>query len=229
MQEADYLHAFRQAVVGEHDPETVILMEIDPEKQKTAVDFYCTERFTGVQAVNITAIHKRGHRLFYHRNGREIPVHRIYNRVIVDEFLKKGIQCEFDFRDELEVEWAGHPNWYFRMSKFSLPFLRHRTVPRATFLHQLECYPEDLHNFVLKPLFSFAGSGVIIDVTRAALDAIPAPERPNFACRKKSNTASHSPPSRPAGRDSRVVFWTDQLRAVSTLARLSRARCWGGL
>ncbi len=229
LSESDYIKMFRQAVVGEHDPETVILMEIEPEKQKTAVDFYCTERFTGVKAVGITTIKKRGHRLYYHHNGKETPIHRIYNRVIVDEFLKKGIQCEFDFRDELEVEWAGHPNWYFRLSKFSLPFLRHPTVPRATFLHQLERYPEDLHSFVLKPLFSFAGSGVLIEVTREALDAIPARERENYLLQEK---IEYGPvirtPNEPSKIEIRMLFfWTDELRAVSTLARLSKGKMLG--
>lgn len=229
LSETDYLKIFREAVVADHDPENVILMEIEPEKQKTAVDFYCTERFTGVKAACITTIKKRGNKLFYRRNGKEIPIHRIYNRVIVDEFIKKGIQTEFDFRDELQVEWAGHPNWYFRLSKFSLPFVQHRTVPRATFLDQLERYPEDLHNFVLKPLFSFAGSGVIIDVTREALDAIPASERQNYLLQEK---IAYGPvirtPNEPSKVEIRMLFiWTDKLRAVSTLARLSKGKMLG--
>ncbi len=229
LQEADYLKIFGHAGAGEHDPETVILMEIEPEKQKTAVDFYCTEKFTGVKAVCITTIKKRGNNLFYHRNGSEVPIRRIYNRVIVDEFLKKGIRCEFDFRDELDVEWAGHPNWYFRLSKFSLPFLQHRSVPRAKFLHQLERYPEDLVNFVLKPLFSFAGSGVMIDVTREALEAIAATERQNYLLQEK---IEYGPvirtPNEPSKIEIRMLFfWTDQLRAVSTLARLSKGKMLG--
>jgi len=229
LQESDYLKIFRQAVVGEHDSETVILMEIEPEKQKTAVDFYCTERFTGVKPVCITAVKKRGSKLFYRRHGKEIPIRRIYNRVIVDEFIKKNIHCEFDFREELEVEWAGHPNWYFRLSKFSLPFLQHRSVPPAAFLSQLERYPAELQKYVLKPLFSFAGSGVVIDITAEALDAIPATERPNYLLQEK---IEYGPvirtPNEPSKVEIRMLFfWTEQLRAVSTLARMSKGKMLG--
>ncbi len=227
--EAGYLRMFKQAVIGAHDPENVILMEIEPEKQKTAPDFYCTERFIGVKPVCITTIKKRGRKLYYAHGGKEIPIHRIYNRVIVDEFIKKGIKCEFDFRDELEVEWAGHPNWYFRMSKFSLPYLHHPAAPKATFVHQLERYPEPLHNYVLKPLFSFAGTGVIIDPTPADLDAIPEHERQNYLLQEK---IAYGPviqtPNEPSKVEVRMMFlWNDRLVPVNTLARLSKGKMMG--
>lgn len=225
----DYLHRFKQAVVDKYDPENVILMEIEPEQQKTAPDFYCTERFIGVKPVCITTIKKRGRKLYYAHNGREIPIHRIYNRVIVDEFIKKGITCAFDFRDDLEVEWAGHPNWYFRMSKFSLPYLDHPTVPKAWFVHQLDRYPEALHNYVLKPLFSFAGSGVIIDPTAADLDAIPEHERHNYVLQEK---IAYGPviqtPNEPSKVEVRMMFlWNESLVPVNTLARLSKGKMMG--
>jgi uncharacterized protein (UPF0248 family) len=224
-----YVALFKQTLVGRHDSENVILMEIQPEKQKTACDFHCTERFTGVKAVCITEIRKRGRKLFYRRNGEEIPIHRIYNRVIVDEFVKKNIAIDFDFRDELEVEWAGHPNWYFRLSKFSLPYVRHRHAPRAYFLHQLARYPEILENYVLKPLFSFAGSGVKIDVTAADLEAIPPAERENFLLQEK---IEYGPviktPDAASKVEVRVMFlWLDKPMAVTTLARLSQGKMLG--
>ncbi len=227
--ESDYLRMFKQAVIGKHDPENVILMEIEPEKQKTAPDFYCTERFIGVKPVCITTIKKRGRKLYYSHSGKEIPIHRIYNRVIVDEFIKRGIQCNFDFRDELDVEWAGHPNWYFRMSKFSLPYLDHPSAPKATFVHQLERYPEALQNYVLKPLFSFAGSGVIIDPTVADLDAIPAHERQNYLLQEK---IAYGPviqtPNEPSKVEVRMMFlWNESLVPVNTLARLSKGKMMG--
>ncbi len=229
LQEADYLTMLKQAMVGAHAAENVILMEIEPEKQKTAPDFYCTERFIGVKPVCITTIKKRGRKLFYQREGKEIPIHRIYNRVIVDEFIKKGIKCDFDFRDDLEVEWAGHPNWYFRMSKFSLPYLSHPTVPKATFVDRLEHYPHDLQNYVLKPLFSFAGSGVLVDPTKADLDAIPAHERANYILQEK---IAYGPviqtPNEPSKVEVRMMFlWNDRLVPVNTLARLSKGKMMG--
>jgi uncharacterized protein (UPF0248 family) len=224
-----YVDLLKQALLGQHDPENVILMEIDPEKQKTACDFVCTEKFTGVKPVNITEIKKGGRKLFYLKNGREIPIHRIYNRVIVDEFIKKNIACDFDFRDELEVEWAGHPNWYFRMSKFSLPYLRHPTVPRAYFLDQLERYSQPLENYVLKPLFSFAGSGVKIDVTPADLEAIPPAGRPFHLLQEK---IEYGPviktPDAASKVEVRMMFlWLNKPMPVTTLARLSQGKMLG--
>jgi len=224
-----YVDLLKRALLGKHDPENVILMEIDPEKQKTACDFVCTERFTGVKPANVTAIKKRGKKLFYLKNGKEIPIQRIYNRVIVDEFIKKNIACDFDFRDELEVEWAGHPNWYFRMSKYSLPYLRHPAVPRAYFLDQLARYPQPLENYVLKPLFSFAGSGVKIDVTPADLDAISPADRPFHLLQEK---IEYGPviktPDAASKVEVRMMFlWLDKPMPVTTLARLSQGKMLG--
>lgn len=229
LSEAEYLHQLREALLGGHDPANVILMEIEPEKQKTAVDFVCTERFTGVKAVCVTKIKKRGGRLYYFDEGREISIHRIYNRVIIDEFVKKNIQIEFDFRDNLAVEWAGHPNWYFRISKFSMPFLDHPSVPRTFFLHALERYPEPLGHYVLKPLFSFAGSGVVIDVTREQLDAIPAQERSNYILQEKITYAPLiKTPEEPAKVEIRMMFiWREKPRLVNWLARLSKGKMMG--
>ncbi len=224
-----YVDLLKYALLGKHDPENVVLMEIDPEKQKTACDFVCTEKFTGVKPVNITEIKKRGKKLFYLKNGKEIPIHRVYNRVIVDEFIKKNIACDFDFRDELEVEWAGHPNWYFRMSKFSLPYLHHPAVPRAYFLDQLERYPQPLENYVLKPLFSFAGGGVKIDVTPADLDAIPPADRPFHLLQEK---IEYGPviktPDAASKVEVRMMFlWLNEPLPVTTLARLSQGKMLG--
>lgn len=224
-----YVALLQRALLNKHDPENVILMEIQPEKQKTACDFYCTEKFTGVKAVCITTIKKRGKKLFYQKNGKEIPIHRIYNRVIVDEFIKKDIAIDFDFREELDVEWAGHPNWYFRMSKFSLPFLQHQHVPRAYFLNKLERYPEKLENYVLKPLFSFAGSGVKIEVTAADLDAVPLEERAFHLLQEK---IEYSPVIKTPDAASKVevrmmLLWLDRPQVVTTLARLSQGKMLG--
>ncbi len=229
LNEAEYLRLFKEALLAGHDPENVILMEIEPEKQKTAVDFVCTERLTGVKAVCVTKIKKRGRRLYYLTNGREVPIDRIYNRVIVDEFVKKNIRIDFDFRDDLAVEWAGHPNWYFRISKFSMPFLDHPCVPRTFFLDTIERYPEPLSNYVLKPLFSFAGSGVIIDVTREQLEAIPAQERGNYILQEKITYAPViKTPDEPAKAEIRMMFiWQDKPRLVNWLARLSKGKMMG--
>ena len=123
LNEQTYWQLLRKVIVGDHDPENVVLAEIDPDQQKTRPDFRVYEDKLNIATVDIAMLRKRGNHLFYEHVGREIPIHRIYNRAIVDELERKNIHLPFDYRDPLEVEWAGHPNWYFRISKFSLPFL----------------------------------------------------------------------------------------------------------
>src|SRR5205807_4244875 len=162
LEEGSYHQLLRRAIVGKHDPENVILMEIHPREQKTLPDFLLTEKMLGVRTVDIEAIKKHGKHLYYDRNGGRVPIRRIYNRAIVDELQRKQVKLGFDWRDDLDVEWAGHPNWYFRISKFSIPYLRHESVPKTWFLDRPEKIPDDLQNYVLKPLYSFAGLGVVI-------------------------------------------------------------------
>jgi hypothetical protein len=227
-----YLALLRRTISGKHAPEQVILLEIDPQEQKTLPDFRATEQLLGVPTVNVRDVTKRGAKLFYQHEGREIGIRRIYNRVIIDEFVKKDMRIAFDFRDELDVEWAGHPNWYFRLSKFSLPYLNHPTVPRAWFLEQLSEYPADLEQFVLKPLFSFAGSGVKVEITRADLDAVPAAERGNYLLQEKVAYASViKTPDGASKVEVRLMFlWPDgaaEPAAVTMLTRLSKGVMMG--
>ena len=228
----DYLELLRRVFLNGHAPEQAVLMEIDPLRQKTLPDFQMTEKLFGVPFVDVSEIIKLGSKLFYLRQGREIEIRRIYNRVIIDEFVRKGVKANFDFRDELDVEWAGQPNWYFRMSKFSLPFLNHQTVPRAWFLDQLETVPEDLENFVLKPLFSFAGSGVKVSVTTADLEAVPASERGDYLLQEKVVYAPVvETPDEPSKVEVRVMFvWPEDSAepiAVNLLTRLSKGAMMG--
>ncbi len=227
-----YLELLRRVFLNGHAPEQTVLMEIAPLHQKTLPDFTATEKLFGISFVDVSEIIKRGNKLFYLREGREIEIRRIYNRVIIDEFVRKSVKANFDFRDELDVEWVGHPNWYFRMSKFSLPFLNHPTVPRAWFLNQLDEYPNDLENFVLKPLFSFAGSGVKVSITREDLDSIPAAERGDFLLQEKVVYAPViETPDESSKVEIRVMFiWpedADEPIAATTLARLSKGAMMG--
>jgi len=230
--EDTYTELFRGVVVGSHSPEQVILMEIEPEKQKTLPDFLATEKLIGVSTVSVSDVIKRGRKLYYSRDGRETEIRRIYNRVIIDEFARKRVSCTFDFRDELDVEWAGHPNWFFRWSKFSLPFLKHPTVPRTWFLNELTDYPDDLENFVLKPLFSFAGSGVKVQITKDDLLAVPATESGDYILQEKINYAPVvETPTGPTKVEVRLMFlWpgdADQPVAATTLTRLSKGLMLG--
>lgn len=186
-----YVALLRKAVVGECEPENVILLEIEPEQQKTNVDFYCTQALLGVRPVCISEVLKEGRRLFYRDGDRKTPIYRIYNRVIFDELLKRNdLPRAFNLTDEVDVAWAGHPNWFFRVSKHTMPWLTRlgaasRYVPESRFLSEVGTYPADPENYVLKPLYSFAGAGVKFDVTPADLDAIVEGERPNYILQKK--------------------------------------------
>jgi hypothetical protein len=218
-----------RAILGAHDPENVILMEIDPLHQKTLADFVLTERMFGVRAVCITQIRKDGKRLYYERDGRKIPIHRIYNRAIVDELQRRGTAPAFDFRDELDVEWAGHPNDYFRVSKFSIPYLRHPSVPQTWFLDQLHHIPQDTHNYVLKPLFSFAGLGVRIGPPREEIMAIPAAERRNYILQERVSfePVIETPHGKTMAEIRIMYIWLDELQPVSLLVRMGRGAMMG--
>jgi hypothetical protein len=180
-----YLQLMRELIVGGHVPENVILLEIHPEGQKTLCDFLITQRELGIAIVDILKLKKRGDRLFYEKAGREIEVRRIYNRCIVDELERNDISLPFDLTEPLDVEWAGHPNWYYRISKFSIPFLKHKCVPETWPLDQNSIVPRDNQNYVLKPLYSFAGTGIKFDPTQAEVDAIPAEQRPNYILQQR--------------------------------------------
>jgi hypothetical protein len=180
-----YLQLMRKVILAGHDPENVILLEIHPEKQKTLCDFLITQRDLGIPIVDILSLKKRGKRLFYENAGREVPVQRIYNRCIVDELERKGIELPFDLTQPVDVEWAGHPNWYYRISKFSIPYLKHACVPKTWLLDQNSKVPRNNENYVLKPLYSFAGLGIKFNPTQADVDAIPAEQRPHYMLQER--------------------------------------------
>jgi len=224
-----YRELLRRAIVGTHDPENVILMEIHPQEQKTLPDFLLTEKMLGVRTVDIEAIKKHGSQLYYERNGGRVPIRRIYNRAIVDELQRKQVKLGFDWRDHLDVEWAGHPNWYFRISKFSIPYLRHESVPRTWFLDQLERIPDDLQNFALKPLYSFAGLGVVIAPKKEDIETIPGKKRAEYILQERL----HFEPviETPFGgtkAEVRVMYvWESDLKAVLTIIRMGRGLMMG--
>jgi hypothetical protein len=229
LETSSYRELLRRAIVGSHDPENVILMEIDPAHQKTLPDFLLTEKLLGVRTVDIVDIKKDGSRLYYERGGKRIPIQRVYNRAIVDELQRKNVKLNFDWRDELDVEWAGHPNWYFRISKFSIPYLKHPSVPKTWFLDRLEEIPADLENYALKPLYSFAGLGVVIAPTKEDIAAIPADKRPYYILQERM----HFEPviATPFGgtkAEVRVMYiWLDELVPVMTIIRMGRGLMMG--
>lgn len=178
-----YIHYLKEVIVADEKPENVVLMEIYPERQKTNIDFAFTEKYLGIETVCLTKVKKQGKKLFYEKKGKLIPIHRIYNRVIFDELDRiPNLKLEFDFREEVDVTWVTHPNWFFKVSKFILPKLEHQYIPKSYFLSEFPT-EEKLENFVLKPLFSFAGSGVNLDPTQADIDEIE--DKENFIMQRK--------------------------------------------
>ena len=226
---SSYRELLHRAIVGSNDPENVILMEIHPQEQKTLPDFLLTEKMLGVRTVDIVDIKKEGSRLYYERNGKRIPIRRIYNRAIVDELERKNVKLNFDWRDDLDVEWAGHPNWYFRISKFSIPYLNHASVPKTWFLDKLDHIPPDLENYALKPLYSFAGLGVVIAPKKEDIAAIPAGKRPYYILQERMNFEPIiETPFGGTKAEVRVMYiWLDQLTPVLTIIRMGRGLMMG--
>jgi hypothetical protein len=222
-----YVEMLRSVIVGEADPANVILLEIEPEKQKTRIDFAATEKLLGVREVCISDVVKHGKVLFYKWDGIEIPIERIYNRVIFDELSRTEKNFNFDLQEELNVTWVPHPNWFYKISKYSLPVLKGEFVPKCFYLRDLTSYPNDIENYVLKPLFSFAGLGVKIDVTKKMLDEIKDPE--NYILQEKVEYAPliETPDDFAKVEIRMMFFWKDDPNLVNNLVRQSKGKMMG--
>jgi hypothetical protein len=232
-----YWARLRQVIIADHAPENVVLLEIEPEKQKTLPDFHVHEDRLGIRAVDIAKLKKQGRRLFYLDGSREVPIERIYNRAIVDELEQKGVALPFDYRDELDVEWAGHPNWYFRISKFAIPWLKHWSVPPAVFLDEYDAgngrdlLPEDREQWVFKPLYSFAGKGVQFAPSDAELATIPREQRHNFLLQQRVRFEPViDTPHGMTQAEIRIMYcWPDggALQPMISLIRMGRGKMMG--
>ena len=222
-----YVEMLRNVIVAEADPANVILLEIEPEKQKTRIDFAATEKLLGVREVCISDVVEHGKALFYKWNGIEIPIERIYNRVIFDELSRTEKNFNFDLNEELNVTWVPHPNWFYKISKYSLPVLKGEFVPKCFYLRDLSTYPDDLQNYVLKPLFSFAGLGVKIDVTKQMLVEIKDPE--NYILQEKVEYALLiETPDEYAKVEIRMMYFYDKEPIlVNNLVRQSKGKMMG--
>ena len=223
-----YWKQLNKAIVKNHDPENTILLEIDPMKQNTAIDFLVTQHHLGIQPVHLGDVIIRNRKLFYKKDRIEVPIHRIYNRVIFDELIaRKDLRTDFHLTEEVDVEWAGHPNWFYYISKYTMPFLKSDSVPECKFLHEYSTLPSDLNHYVLKPLFSFSGSGVIFNLSEKDILMIPQGERKNYMLQRKVH---YQPvvqaPDGLVKTEIRLLFLWDEGEArpklITNLARLSR-------
>ena len=230
--EISYIQLLKEIILNGHQPENVILLELKPHEQKTKIDFYCTQDYLHIPIVCLTGLIQEGKKLFYKKDGRKIEIKRIYNRIIFDELskLKDSLGDVVDITQPFDVEWAPHPNWFYRISKFTLPMIHHPYVPKTFYLNEVTQIPNDLENYVLKPLFSFAGQGVIIDVEKKDIESITDPE--NWILQRKVKYADViKTPNIPAKAEIRIFyFWKNgdaRPIAVNNLARLSKGKMIG--
>ncbi len=228
-----YIQLLKEIIVGDCPPEEVVLLEILPHQQKTRNDFYCTTDYIGIPVVCLTELIQEGQNLFYTNAGKKTAIKRIYNRIIFDDLQQQSVEIQKKGKlllQELNVEWITHPNWFYRISKFTLPFINHPYVPKTFFLHQLEEVPTDLENYVLKPLFSFAGQGVVIDVTKQDIEQVKDPK--NWILQQKVHYEPIiATPEAAAKAEIRIFyFWKDGAPrpiATNNLARLSKGKMIG--
>lgn len=227
-----YLELLRKTILGPYQPGEVVLMDVNAPEQKTAVDFYITQQYLGIPIVSLSDLEEHNKQLFFTVNGEKKRIKRIYNRLIFDEI--DGNEHIFDeivdIRKPFDVEWITHPNWFYRISKFTMPYLNGNYIPRTQFLHQLDQVPTDLENYVLKPLFSFAGQGVIIDVTQHDIDSIADPE--NWILQQKVNyePVIQAPDGGVKAEIRLLYLWPDgdaRPTLAINLARLSRGKMIG--
>lgn len=228
-----YIKFLRDMILGGHPAENVILLELFPRQQKTRIDFYCTEEYIGIKMVCLTELIVEGKNIYYMNSGRKLPVKRIYNRIIFDDLQQQSPEVQQKGKvlfSGLNVEWCPHPNWFYRISKFTLPLIHHPFVPQTFYLNQVKQIPSDLENYVLKPLFSFAGQGVVIDVTRQDIDNVKDPE--NWIIQRKVKYAEIiDTPDVPAKAEIRIFyFWKKgepRPVPVNNLGRLSKGKMIG--
>ena len=226
-----YLGFLRRTIIADSPIESVVLLDIHPEKQKTRVDFAATETFLGIRPVCVTKIKRHGRQLFYDRDGREVRIERIYNRVIFDELSqRRDLNLQFRFQDDLDVTWVGHPNWYFRISKHSQPFLKTEYTSPTFFVDEFPS-DENIEDYVLKPLYSFAGHGVDMEPTREKIARLQNPRE--WVLQRKVDYASFVPTvdGRKSKAEIRMMFvWPDQDRdptLVNNLVRMSQGKMMG--
>jgi len=226
-----YLALLRRAIIADSASKNVVLLEIEPEKQKTRIDFAATETLLSIRPVCVTKIRKRGRQLFYDRDGREVRIERIYNRVIFDELTQRpDLNLPFRFQDDLDVTWVGHPNWYFRISKHSLPFLKTEHTSPTFFADDLAA-SENIDNYVLKPLYSFAGHGVDMEPTRQKIAALENPRE--WILQRKIDYAAFVPTvdGQKSKAEIRMMFvWPESDRdptLVNNLVRMSQGKMMG--
>jgi hypothetical protein len=232
----DRYHAMsilRRSILSGHDPREVVLLDFRTEHQKTYPDFAATQRWFGVDPVCVTELIRDGDKLYRRIDGRLHRVRRIYQRIVFDELERLGGSLPFDPHEVMDVEWASHPEWYFLWSKVSLLELDHPAVPRTIRLTDMGAIPDDLENWVLKPLYSFAGTGVVIDPTPEDFAKVPEKDAYEWVIQEKIEYAPafHNPDGKPVRAELRMMFVRpedeSEMTLLLNLGRLSRGKMIG--
>ena len=227
-----YQHILKESLIGNHDPDETCLLEYKPNEQKTRPDFSVIEQLTGMKTTDIEMVKKEGNSLFHQRNGKWVKIRRIFNRAIADELVEHSAKVPFDWRDDLDIEWAGHPNWFFLISKQSMPLIKHPSIPKSTVLSDIKEIPSSLEPFVLKPLFAFAGKGVIMNPKHSDIESIPDEERSGYILQEKIHYADCVDTPFGANKvEIRIMLiWPDYAKSpipVMSLARTGRGPMMG--
>jgi hypothetical protein len=227
----EYLNCLKKIIIGKQRPENVVLLEVEPWKQKTQIDFYVTRKYLGIEVICLSEVIVEGRNLFYLKDGIKTPIKRIYNRVIFDELVQRDdLKRQFNMVEDVDVEWVAHPNWFFRISKYIMPYLKNKFVPETYFVNELTNIPNDLENWVLKPLFSFSGQGVIFDIKREDFDNLKDPE--NFILQRKVTYApAVASPTGEVKCEIRLLYLWDENEKRPTLTlnlgRMSKGKMIG--
>lgn len=221
---AEYIEKLHKLIVGDYQEKEVILLEIYPETQKTRIDFEISRQELGINTVCLTKILKEGNSLYYIHNDEKIKIKRIYNRLIFDELQNyPNLKTDYNFTDPVDVEWVGHPNWFFRISKFAMPFLNGDFIPETKFLSDYNGnFPIDLENYVLKPLFSFAGTGVQLHLDNEMLSIIDDPENYILQRKVQYEPVIESPDGNVKCEIRMMYVWHDKEQKPELLIALSR-------
>lgn len=226
LDENSYLEELKTVILGNEKPENVILLELYPEKQKTRIDFWATQKALGIAVVCITKVIKEGKKLFYENKGKKTPIHRIYNRVIFDEIQGTAdLDLGFNLNDDVQADWVTHPDWFFIISKCIMPLLAHTYIPKSYYVND---FPKaiSLQDYVLKPLFSFAGKGINLNPTQEEIDKIE--DKQNYILQKKVTYAPliKTPSETNSKVELRILFvWNEKenrFKPVVNLTRMSK-------
>ena len=228
---AEYLDLLKKVILGNHEAKHVVLLEVDPLQQKTRIDFTVCCAELGIKEVCISEVELDGDRLYYDLDGQRTLIKRIYNRVIFDELkTRPDLKRTFNMVEETQVEWAGHPNWFFLLSKHTLPLFDSKYVPHTQYLNEIKELPTDLSQYVLKPLYSFAGAGVDLHPTPEKIAAVERPE--HYILQRKVKYAQVvKTPDGPARVELRMMFvWPEDCDSpilLNNLVRLSKGEMIG--